>query len=111
MKLQVCDDIEELSLYAAGWIIDYISDVLSKRDRFTIALSGGNTPKKLYQLLAKPAYKKQVDWKAIHVFWGDERVVPFTDSSNNAKMAFDELLSHVSIPPEQVHVMQTDIDP
>src|SRR5689334_22726699 len=110
MKLEVCDDIEELSLYAAGWLIDYIKEVLSKRDRFTIALSGGNTPKRLFKLLATGPYKKQIDWKSIHIFWGDERCVPFTDERNNAKMAFDELLSKVSVPEEQVHVIQTDID-
>jgi len=111
MKLEVCDDIEELSLYAAGWLIDYIKEVLSKRDRFTIALSGGNTPRRLFKLLATGPYKKQIDWKSVHVFWGDERCVPFTDERNNAKMAFDELLSKVAIPNEQVHVIQTDIDP
>ncbi|MEO8403741.1 MAG: 6-phosphogluconolactonase [Chitinophagaceae bacterium] len=111
MKLQVCDDIEELSLYAAGWMIEYINDVLSKRDRFTIALSGGNTPKKLFKLLSVPAYSKQIDWKSLHVFWGDERVVPFSDDRNNAKMAFDELLSKVDVPADQIHIMQTSIDP
>ena len=111
MKLQVCDDIEELSLYAAGWIIEYIAEVIEKRNRFTIALSGGSTPKKLYKLLSAPAYKRQIDWNSVHIFWGDERVVPFTDERNNAKMAFDELLSQVPIPAGHVHIMQTDIDP
>ena len=47
----------------------------------------------------------------MHIFWGDERVVPFTDDSNNAKMAFDNLLNHVDVPAENIHMMRTDIPP
>lgn len=111
MNLHVSKDFDELSETVAGWLVNYAREVLQKRNRFTIALSGGSTPKKLYQLLATEKYRSGIDWKLVHVFWGDERVVPFTDKSNNAKMAFEELLSHVPIPEDQVHKMQTDIDP
>lgn len=111
MKLHVSKDLNELSELVAGWIVNYAREVLAKRNRFTIALSGGSTPKKLYQQLALEKYRSEIDWKLVHVFWGDERGVPFTDKSNNAKMAFDELLSQLPIPKEQVHMMQTDIDP
>lgn len=111
MKLHVSKDMEELSKYAADWLVNYIKEVLSKHDRFTIALSGGNTPKKLYQLLASDEYKNKISWKQLHIFWGDERYVPFTDERNNAKMAFDELLSHVPVHEHHIHIMQTDIDP
>lgn len=110
-KLYIAEDTEALARHAAGWLADYIQEVLLKRNRFTIALSGGGTPKKLYRWLASATFKNKIDWKQLHVFWGDERFVPFTDDSNNAKMAFDELLSQVPVPENQVHVMQTDIDP
>ena len=75
--MSISKDIDELSSQFAQWLVSYIKEVLSKQDRFTIALSGGGTPKKLYQLLASDEYKNQIDWTNIHFFWGDERHVPF----------------------------------
>lgn len=111
LKLHISRNLEELSLYAAEWIAAYIKEVLEKKERFTIALSGGNTPKKLYQSLAASKYRKSIRWEQIHFFWGDERFVPFTDKSNNAKMAFDELLDHVPVIKENIHIIQTDTEP
>lgn len=111
MKMTISKDINELSSQFAQWLVAYIKETLSKQDRFTIALSGGNTPKKLYQLLASDEYKKQIDWKKLHFFWGDERYVSTDDERSNIKMAFESLLDHVPIIPEQVHVIKTNIDP
>src|SRR3954468_11867420 len=76
--------VDELSLAVAEWMTGYISKVLEKQDRFTIALSGGSTPQKLHKVLASDAFKKKIDWSRMHVFWGDERAVPFEDERNNA---------------------------
>lgn len=111
MQLNIAKNSEELNWQFAEWIVSIINDVLQKQNRFTIALSGGNTPKKLYRLLATDEFKNKIDWKHLHIFWGDERFVPFTDERNNAKMAFDSLLSHVPVPKSQIHIMRTDIDP
>lgn len=111
INLHVADTTDELSEYVAAWIADYSQEVLARRNRFTIALSGGSTPKKLYRLLASEKYKDRIDWKQWHVFWGDERFVPFADERNNAKMAFDELLSHVPVPQNQVHTIATCVEP
>ena len=62
-------------------------------------------------MLASTAYQNQIDWKRLHFFWGDERYVPFNDDRNNAKMAFDNLLNHVPVRKENIHIMQTGIDP
>ena len=111
MNLNVSGDLEELSKRVGDWLITYINQTLKKQSRFVIALSGGNTPKKLYQLLSSDNYKNKIDWTKLHIFWGDERCVPFTDDRNNAKMAFETLLNQVPIPPEQIHIMRTDIEP
>ena len=111
MNLKISKDIESLSHDFAKWLIACIKDVLSKQDRFTIALAGGNTPRRLYQLLASDEYRDQVDWKRIHFFWGDERYVAITDDRNNAKMAFEALLNHVPLNKDQVHPMQTSGEP
>jgi len=84
---------------------------LQKKDKFTFVLSGGSTPKQLYTLLADSPYRESIPWEKIHFFWGDERAVPFEDSRNNAKMAYDELLDKVGVKAENIHVMRTDIGP
>lgn len=111
MELHKFKDAEALSEAVAKWIVDIIADTLQQHPRFTIALSGGSTPERLHKLLASSPNKEQIDWKKLHIFWGDERAVPFSDSRNNAKMAYDTLLDHVSVPAEQIHVMRTDIPP
>lgn len=111
MELHVYKDAEQLSQAAAQWIVNLIAETLRKRDRFTIALSGGSTPKLLHKILASPPCKDQVDWSRMHIFWGDERAVPFEDDRNNAKMAYDTLLNFVQVPASQIHVMRTDISP
>lgn len=74
-------------------------------------MSGGSTPQQLHTILAGSPYKEKIDWTNLHVFWGDERVLPFEDDRNNAKMAYDTLLNHVPVPAHQIHVMRTDIEP
>lgn len=111
MNLNISKDPDELSKNVADWMVDFMRHVLKKKDHFSIALSGGSTPKKLYSLLASENYKDKIEWKKIHFFWGDERYVPFTDDRNNAKMAFDTLLNHVPVDKKNVHIIQTDITP
>ena len=111
MKLHIFDNKEILSDKLADWICDLIGETLKRQQYFTLALSGGNTPKILHEKLTSDEYKTKIDWQRIHVFWGDERVVPFNDERNNAKMAFDTLLSHVNIPASQIHLMRTDTEP
>lgn len=111
MQLHVYKNGEELSSAVAKWIADRISETLTKKQRFTIAFSGGSTPQRLHKILAASPYKEQIDWSKLHIFWGDERAVPFEDSRNNAKMAYDTLLDFVPVPASQIHVMRTDIAP
>ncbi|RFS21357.1 6-phosphogluconolactonase [Chitinophaga silvatica] len=111
MELHVAKDPVQLSENVAAWISNYILEVLQKQERFTFVLSGGNTPKQLYTLLAKAPYNMMIPWERIHFFWGDERAVPFEDDRNNAKMAFETLLDKVNVNPENIHIMRTDISP
>jgi len=108
MQLHIYKNTEELSSQVADWMIDHINKTLQKQGRFTLVLSGGSTPKKLNELLTTEAYKNKIDWSKVHIFWGDERFVPFNDERNNAKMAFDTLLNHVPVAKDNIHVMQTE---
>ena len=107
MQAFISKNSDELSVQFADWLVDYITEVLNKQDRFTLALSGGSTPKKLYKLLASDKYRSKIDWSKLHFFWGDERFVPFDDERNNAKMAFAELLDHVPVNKKHIHIMET----
>lgn len=111
MQLHIYKNADELVNELARWITDFINNKLQTQDRFTIALSGGESPKKLYQLLSSGFYIDKIQWNKVHIFWGDERVVPFNDDRNNAKMAYENMLNNVPIPGINIHVMQTDIAP
>jgi 6-phosphogluconolactonase len=78
------------------------------RGRFTVALSGGSTPRRLYQLLAEAPFRDQVDWPHIEVFWGDERAVPPAHKDSNFGMAQAALLSKVPIPAAHIHRMEAE---
>jgi 6-phosphogluconolactonase len=111
MQLHVYKDSDEVCIELAEWITGLIDSTLLVKEKFTWALSGGETPKQLYQKLSASPYVEKIKWERVHIFWGDERVVPFDDDRNNAKMAYDALLGKVNIPAAQVHKMWTDITP
>ncbi len=103
--MQVFKDLDKLSHAAADEFIHFGNAAIADHGRFNVALSGGSTPKLMFQLLASPEYRDQIDWKRIHVFWSDERYVPNTDSQSNEHMAREALLSHVEIPEANIRGM------
>jgi 6-phosphogluconolactonase len=111
MKLCIYKSQEKLADELAQWISNTIQSTLQNQEYFTLALSGGETPQILYKKLATPEFKEKINWKRVHIFWGDERVVPFNDDRNNAKIAHDLLINHIDIPAAQVHIMRTGIEP
>lgn len=82
-----------------------------RTSKLSVCLSGGNTPRLLYQNLAAPPYANQFPWNDTHWFWGDERYVPKDHPSSNYGMAVDAMFAHVPIPvPESnVHRMKTEL--
>lgn len=104
-------DTSYLSQRAAELFVDAAQEAVQKNGRFTVALTGGSSPKQLYQLLAKAPFKDQVPWEQTFIFWGDERWVPLTDDRSNAKMAKELLLDKVPVPQEQIYPMWEDMEP
>jgi 6-phosphogluconolactonase len=96
-----------LAKLAARQIVQAARHAIEKRGRFTIALSGGNTPKSIFQLLARRPYREQIAWAKVHIFWGDERDVPVDHEDSNQRMAHEALLKHVPIPPANIHGIRT----
>ena len=104
-ELKVFDDLGALARAAAEEIAKSAREAIAARGRFTIALSGGDTPKPAYRLLAD---EPRIDWSRVHVFWGDDRHVPPDHPESNFGMAHDALLSKVPIPPDNVHRMRAE---
>ena len=76
---------------------------------FSVALAGGSTPALLYSLLSSIPYRASIDWKLIHLFFGDDRCVPVDSDFSNFRLANDSLISKVPIPPENVHRIKTEL--
>ncbi len=109
--IRVFDDLPALSRAAASLFIDSCQQAIRSRTRALVALSGGNTPAELYKLLAQSPYAEQVDWRNVHVFWGDERCVPPDDPQSSYRQAYDALLSRVDIPAGNIHRAQGEAQP
>jgi 6-phosphogluconolactonase len=96
-------DAEALASRVAGFIAARAS---SASKRFGLCLSGGSTPKRVYELLADLG--ASLDWQKVHLFWGDERFVPPDHRDSNFRMAREALIDHVAIPAAQVHPIPTN---
>jgi len=101
--ISIYPDHEALSWAAAGILLERAMLATRERSRFSVALSGGSTPQRTYQLLAAPPFREQVPWNQVHIFWADERCVPMDDPRSNAGLAYEILLNRVPIPPGQIH--------
>ena len=104
--MRVFPDANELSLRAAEAVARTINDAVRSTGRCSLVLSGGNTPRTLYGLLASRC-REQIPWARVHVFWGDERYVPPDHPQSNYRMAKETLLDYVPCPNANVHPMPT----
>lgn len=85
-----------------------VARVAAATGRFSLNLSGGSTPKRLYERLAAPDMRARIDWTKLELFWGDERFVPADHPDSNYGMTRTALLDHVPIPSAQIHRVPTD---
>jgi 6-phosphogluconolactonase len=105
--LVVLPDLEALSRAAA----QRFSALAQAHDPFSVALSGGGTPRRLYETLAAPPFCEHIPWERVHVFWGDERCVPPDDAGSNYRMARETLLDRVPLPAGNVHRIRGELGP
>ncbi|ADE16105.1 6-phosphogluconolactonase [Nitrosococcus halophilus Nc 4] len=108
-KIQVFPTATALYHGAAAYWGKIAQVAIEEAGAFHVALAGGNTPKGLYQLLAKEPYKSQVDWSRVYVYFGDERHVPKDHPDSNYRMAREALLDLVVIPPKQILRVRTEL--
>ena len=108
--IRIFQNTDFLSHHAANIFVEQAIHSITTRDCFLVALNGGGTPTRLFQLLATE-YRDKVDWNKTHIFWGDERCVPPNDPGSSYGQARDLLLSHVPIPDSNIHRIQGDLEP
>jgi len=105
MQIRVFDDLDSLSHGAAEFFVLKAKESIRISSQFKVALSGGSTPKRLYELLSQEPYRDYIDWNAVFVFFGDERFVPETHPESNEYSARNSLLEKVPIPGDQIFGM------
>lgn len=107
-RLKVFPDAESVCAAAATELAALAEAAVAGSGRFAVALSGGTTPRRLYQLLAEPPHRERVPWDRLELFWGDERAVPPEHPDSNYGVAAEVLLAKVPVPAERVHRILAD---
>ena len=107
-EIRTYPGLEELSRAAAEYICEIAREAIKERDIFTLVLSGGSTPRLLYEELARQPISKRMDWNKIHIFWGDERYLPPDHPDSNYALAFQALVSKVDVRPANLHRIITE---
>ncbi|MEM9859165.1 MAG: 6-phosphogluconolactonase [Bacteroidota bacterium] len=105
MEIKIYKDKQEVAQAFSAFLIERISD----NSKFTVALSGGSTPKVVFNYLAENF--QHLDWSTVHFFWGDERCVPPDHPESNYKMTMEHLLNHISLPQENIHRIKGENNP
>jgi 6-phosphogluconolactonase len=107
-EIVVCSDTEELNRRTAEQFVRLATESVTATGRFTVALSGGSTPRALYSLLASQTFQPLVPWSKVYFFWGDERCVPPDHPQSNYGMARVTMLEKVPVPKENVYPVPTE---
>ena len=111
MRLNIFATVDELLTRLAEYFIDNANRAITTKGHFSVVLSGGSSPEKLYSLLASPVFKNRTDWNKIFFFLGDERYVPATDPANNCRMINKVLFEPLQINASQIFPVDTSLPP
>ncbi len=106
-KVNIADNYEDFCEKVTQEILIVSNEKIETQGKFTIVLSGGATPKGIYQRMASASYRERFNWEKIHFFWSDERWVPPEDLKSNYRMASEALLAKVKIPSRNINPIQT----
>lgn len=109
--IRVFKDSAAVAAAAADMIVTAAREAIGERGAFTLVLSGGSTPKLLYQLLTAEPFDSQIDWKRWEFYFGDERTVPPDHADSNYRTASEALLSRAPIDPQKVYRMKGEAEP
>lgn len=105
--LVICTDLDSLSRETADRFVAAVEARARTESAVRVALAGGSTPRRLYELLAHPEFQPRIPWTKLHFFWCDERLVPHDHPESNYRMTHESLLKHVPVPGQNVHPVRT----
>lgn len=108
MKTTIFNDLDVLYRKSADLFVELSETAIQKHGKFTVALSGGSSPKAIFSLLASPEYADKIEWNKVYFFWVDERWVALNDEKSNFKMTLETLLDKVPVNKDQVFPMYKD---
>ncbi|AWN37020.1 6-phosphogluconolactonase [Methylobacterium radiodurans] len=106
---QVLPDADAVARAAADHLVAVCAE--APGDRIAVCLSGGSTPKRLYELLAGPDYVDRLPWARLHWFFGDDRVVPWDDARSNVRMVREAFGHGAPVPETHLHFIPSDLGP
>jgi 6-phosphogluconolactonase len=107
-NVEVVSDPEGLAHRSTALFVDDAEKSIKAKGTFYVAISGGHTPKRFFELLSEVPKAKALPWDKIQLFWVDERYVPPNSQWSNYKLAADTFLTKVAIPKENVHRIPTE---
>ena len=108
-EIHIVENAEAVSRTAAEMMVSLALKKVKSKISFTVALSGGSTPKNMFAILANDAaLRSQMPWDRVHFFWGDERHVPPDHTDSNYRMTNEAMLSRVPVPPENIHRIRAE---
>jgi 6-phosphogluconolactonase len=107
-NIEVVSDPESLAQRSVEVFVAGARKAVEARDAFYVAISGGHTPRRFYELLGTMSQARSLPWDKIHLFWVDERLVPVDSHLSNYKLAADTFLREVDIPDRNVHRIPTE---
>lgn len=108
--IEIAETPEKLNRRAAEHFLQIADDAINRNRFFTVALSGGSTPKALYRLLASEEYRNNIDWSRVYFFFGDERCVPPDSEESNYRMARESILDPLGIDKRNVFRWETELE-
>lgn len=108
-NVEVVADVESLAHRSVDFFIEQANKAIAKKGVFHVAISGGHTPKRFYELLGREDHKDEIPWDKVQLFWVDERYVPPDTAMSNYKLAADTFLGQVAIPPSNIHRIPTEL--
>ncbi|WP_026902845.1 6-phosphogluconolactonase [Pedobacter glucosidilyticus] len=111
MKLNIFKDADEAIVAIADYFITVANEAIQQNGSFNVSLSGGSSPKKLFELLASDALKNKIAWEKVYFFFGDERYVAHDHPDSNYLMAYKALFAPLSIGESQIFKVDTGLDP
>jgi 6-phosphogluconolactonase len=104
-RIEILPDPPALAHHVAEWMTQV---ALAAQGSFRVSLSGGSTPKTLYELLASDEFRNRFPWQLVSWYWGDERFVPHDHPESNYRMTREAMLAKAPVPPENIHPIPTD---